>query len=58
MDNLLSNSDNVRSLENEDYDAALAMLIKKVKILLKGAVKHNNHALIKDCESRLVRWEA
>lgn len=58
LDNLLSNPDNLRSLKCEDYDAALAMLIKKVKILLKGAVKHNNHELINDCESRLVRWEA
>lgn len=56
LDNLLSNPDNVTSLNEQDYEAALAMLIKKTKILLKGAVKHDNQVLIKDCEERLGRW--
>ncbi len=37
-------------LTGEDRRAALAMLLKKSAILLKGARKHQNHFLIAECE--------
>jgi len=37
-------------------EAATAMLISKVNILLAGARKHANHELINECQSRLLRW--
>ena len=39
-------------------NAATIMLIKKLNILLIGAIKHGNTELIKDCEARLQRATA
>ena len=47
---------NTGSLNKEDYQAALAMLLKKLTILYKGARKHENEKLIVACESKLSRW--
>ena len=44
-------------LKSQDYDAALKMLIQKLKILLIGARKHNNIELIADCEEKLNYWQ-
>jgi len=43
-----------------DYDSKLAthnMLLKKLKILLKGAIKHDNQELIVECQLKLANWE-
>ena len=56
LDALLTESCYAQALSTDEYDAALSMLLKKLKILLKGAQKHDNHALIKDCQARLARW--
>ena len=40
-------------LIDEDRDAAHAMLLKKANILLKGACKHGNQALIRQCRQLL-----
>lgn len=58
LDNLLKNAMFTENLSRQDYDAALAMLLKKLKILLKGAVKHENHCLVDECQSKLQYWGA
>lgn len=40
-------------LGDEDRDAAHAMLLKKANILLKGACKHGNQTLIRQCQQLL-----
>ena len=45
-------------LQNEDRDAALETLSQKLEILMKGAHKHGNQALIDECEQLLNRWQA
>ena len=57
LDNLLKNTKYVEKLSKKNVDAALIMLLKKLKILLKGAVKHNNQLLITDCQTKLDYWE-
>lgn len=53
LENLLSRRD---SLKPHDQELARAMLIKKLGILLKGAIKHNNVDLIDRCENSLTRF--
>lgn len=43
-------------LSNTDYSAAREMLVKKLKIMLKGAKKHNNHTLINELQPLLHTW--
>ncbi len=43
-------------LQGEDRQAALAMLRQKLAILLKGARKHANQPLIRDCEELQGRY--
>ncbi len=43
-------------LKDDDRAAALKMLLKKNKILLKGAIKHGNQTQIEQCEQRLTKW--
>ena len=57
LDNLLSDLKFTDKLSDDDYAAALAMLLKKLKILLKGAIKHRNQALIEECQNKLQRWQ-
>jgi len=45
LDKLLSKPENIAKLGEENYGAAIDMLLKKLKILLKGAIKHQNHML-------------
>jgi len=56
LDKLLKNAKYVEKLSNQNIDAALAMLLKKLKILLKGAIKHNNQDLMKECQTKLDYW--
>ena len=44
------------SLEPDDYRAALNTLLKKLDILLNGARKHGNHAVISEFEPIQARW--
>ncbi|MFC1750664.1 hypothetical protein ACFL2V_17870, partial [Pseudomonadota bacterium] len=43
-------------LSEEDRHAALSMLLRKTKILLKGARKHNNIEVIEKFEPILNHW--
>ena len=53
LENLLSRRD---FLKPHDQELARAMLIKKLGILLKGAIKHNNVDLIDRCQNSLTRF--
>ncbi|MBX2849500.1 MAG: glycosyltransferase [Acidiferrobacterales bacterium] len=44
------------TLNADHFQAAHAMLIEKLTILLKGARKHKNKTLITACETKLLRW--
>lgn len=44
------------SLRDEDYSAARTMLLRKLKILLQGAHKHGNHAVIEEFEPLQQHW--
>jgi len=44
-------------LEKKDRQAAINMLVKKLKILLLGAHKHKNSELIDYCERKLSQWQ-
>ena len=57
LDNLLSDLKFTNKLSDDDHAAALSMLLKKLKILLKGAIKHHNQALIGECQNKLQRWQ-
>ena len=57
LDKLLRNAKYVQSLSKQNTDAALEMLLKKLKILLKGAIKHNNQHLINECRTKLQYWQ-
>jgi glycosyltransferase involved in cell wall biosynthesis len=41
------------TLSESNHQAALKMLLKKLRILLKGAVKHDNHELAERCQQSL-----
>lgn len=43
-------------LSAEQYSAAHAMLLRKIRILLNGAIKHGNQALERDCYAKLQQW--
>ncbi len=43
-------------LKQSDYSSAREMLIKKLKIMLKGAEKHKNHSLINELAPLLQTW--
>ena len=53
LEKLLSRGDSLKPLDKE---LARAMLMKKLGILLKGAIKHNNVELIDRCENSLTRF--
>ena len=42
----------------DNAEQARAMLLKKLTILLKGAIKHDNHKLVAQCESSLAQYGA
>ena len=44
-------------LSDTNFEAAKAMLIKKLQILLNGAKKNDNHELVKLCEIKLTTWQ-
>ena len=58
LDKLLNRTDFTDQLSCENQDAAIAMLLKKIKILLKGAIKHNNVSLEAECRDKLKKWGA
>ena len=58
LDKLLTNTKYTQSLSKQNIDAALKMLLKKLKILLKGAIKHNNRTLIDECRAKLQYWQS
>lgn len=43
-------------LKDNDYQAALEMMLGKIKVVLGGARKRGNHELIAKCEEQLARW--
>lgn len=43
-------------LSTRDFEAARGMLLKKLGILLKGALKHNNADLVERCQASLRRF--
>ena len=45
-----------QTLKTDDFDAACHVLRKKLKILVKGARKHHNDAVIEEFEPLLQRW--
>ena len=49
-------SDPSQSLSDIDRDAAKNMLLKKLGILQKGAIKHANSELIRECEESIARF--
>ncbi len=49
-------SDPIQSLDNSDRDAAKNMLLKKLRILHKGAIKHENSDLVRRCEESIARF--
>jgi glycosyltransferase involved in cell wall biosynthesis len=44
------------SLGSSDYSLTLEMLLRKLRILRGGAIRHRNHDLISTCDSMLLRW--
>jgi len=44
------------ALTANEYNRALKMLLKKLRILHKGAVKHSNVELVEHCQLMLDRW--
>ncbi len=46
----------VADLRRDYRQAAIAMLIKKARIVYNGAIKHDNESLRQDMEYYLVRW--
>jgi len=44
------------NLNNEDYQAALEVMLGKIKVVLGGARKRDNDELIAQCEGLLTRW--
>lgn len=55
---LLSDDFYLNALSHEELEAALKILLKKLKILLKGAIKHENHTVIEDCNNKISHWQA
>jgi len=53
LENLLSDAE---ALSSSNFEAAHAMLIKKLNILLKGALKHSNAELVQRCQASLLRF--
>lgn len=53
LENILTH-DAQLSLPN--FEAARGMLLKKLRILLKGALKHNNTKLAEHCQTSLIRF--
>lgn len=49
-------SDPSQSLDDNDRDAAKNMLLKKLGILQKGAIKHENSELARQCEESIARF--
>lgn len=56
LDKLLNNALCLQNLTQIQKDAAQTMLLKKLKILLKGALKHGNTDLAADCQAKLDVW--
>ena len=56
LQKILSDDLYLKALSKEERDSAHTMLLKKIKILLKGAVKHDNHLVIEDCQVMLDFW--
>ncbi len=52
LENILRQGD----LKAEDYEAALAVMFKKIKVVLNGARKRDNHELISAYEAVLAEW--
>ena len=57
LEKLLNGADTPLPLSESMRAAVYAMLAKKTTILLKGALKHQNHALVNECQARLERLE-
>ena len=45
-------------LTQENHQAALHMLLKKLKILKQGAIKHGNQELLTLCDQKIKQWAA
>ena len=45
-----------QDLDSDDFDAARGILLNKLEILLKGAHKHGNHALVEEFEPIQQCW--
>jgi len=56
LQKLLRNPVYLNVLSDGDIKAAHRMLMKKLNILLKGAEKHSNTALIGECETAISQW--
>lgn len=54
LEKLLSDSSQI--LDDIDRDAATNMLLRKLGILQKGAIKHENSELIRRCEESIARF--
>jgi len=53
LDNILSSS----ALAPDDYAAARATLLDKLAIVIKGALKHDNHELVRFCRDTQQRYQ-
>lgn len=56
LENCLTDPRVASHLSAEMAASARSMLIKKLNILLKGALKHQNRDLQDECREKLVRW--
>ena len=56
LERVLSDRTYADGLSDDEYNSALKMLLKKLTILHKGAVKHANAELAEHCQSMLGRW--
>ncbi len=45
-------------LTADQYSVAYAMLMTKIEILLKGAVKHGNGELVQHCQHKIRQWQS
>jgi len=52
----LQNCLNNIQLSETDFAAARKMLVKKLRIMLKGAEKHGNHEIIKEFKPLYIHW--
>lgn len=56
LQKILSDPYYLNKLSDDDKIAAHKIHLKKLKILLKGAVKHKNDELIKECDAKILYW--